>query len=114
MPYFFWLAGCATLWFRKQRLMLYFLIFTIVVLSFVIVLQMTQIRRSRLEHEQKMEVMRQVIVQLAGNSAHKNQQLQLSEELMAKLRSANTVLSQDISGMVNEFVETLSANNLLR
>lgn len=75
---------------------------------------MRLISRSRHEHEQKMEVLRRVIVELAGNSALKNQQLQLSDELMKRLRSANTVLSRDITVLVNEFVETLSAHNLLK
>ncbi|RZJ73536.1 hypothetical protein [Flavobacterium sp.] len=94
--------------------MFYLLLFTITILAAVIVMQMLQIKRARIEHDQKMEVMRQVIVQLASNSAEKSQQLQLSQDLMDKLRSANAVLSQDISGLVNEFVETLASNNLLR
>ncbi|NUY81824.1 hypothetical protein HUK80_13030 [Flavobacterium sp. MAH-1] len=94
--------------------MIYVLLFTIIALLAVIVLQMRLINRSRHEHEQKMEVLRRVIVELAGNSALKNQQLQLSDELMKRLRSANTVLSRDITVLVNEFVETLSAHNLLK
>lgn len=94
--------------------MFYLLVFTIAILAAVIVLQMLQMKRAKLEHEQKMELMREVIVQLASNSAEKSQRLQLSNELMEKLRSANVVLSQDISGLVNEFVETLSVNNMLR
>lgn len=94
--------------------MIYVLLFTVIALLAVVVLQMRQISRSRHEHEQKMEMLRRVIVELAGNSALKNQQLQLSDELMKRLRSANTVLSRDITVLVNEFVETLSAHNLLR
>lgn len=94
--------------------MIYVLLFTIIALLAVIVLQMRLISRSRHEHEQRMEVLRRVIVELAGNSALKNQQLQLSDELMKRLRSANTVISKDITVLVNEFVETLSAHNLLK
>ena len=94
--------------------MVYFLILTILILTAVVVYQMIQLRNSRLQHEQKMEILREVILELAANSSAKKRQLELSDELMAKLRSANAALSQEIAAMVSEFVETLSMNNLLR
>ncbi|RZJ66367.1 MAG: hypothetical protein EOO50_09840 [Flavobacterium sp.] len=94
--------------------MMYVLAFTIVVLLGVIVFQILLLRRSQRQHEQRMEVLREVIVQLANSNSAREKQVKVSDELMQKLRSVNVILSQDISAMVKDFVATLHANDLIK
>lgn len=93
---------------------MYVLAFTIVVLLGVIVFQILLLRRSQRQHEQRMEVLREVIVQLANSNSAREKQVKVSDELMQKLRSVNVILSQDISAMVKDFVATLHANDLIK
>lgn len=93
--------------------MIYILAITILLLMGVIVFQMALFARSRRRHEQKMEVLRQVVVELANSNAERQHQVRLSDELLQKLRKANVAISHDIASMVKDFVDTLSRNDLL-
>lgn len=94
--------------------MMYILAVTTLLLAGVIVFQMALFAKSRRRHEQKMEVLRQVIAELASSNTERQQQLRLSDELLRKLRKANVTISHDIASMVKDFVDTLSRNDLLK
>lgn len=97
-----------------NQTMMYLLSITTVVLLGVVIFQLALFKKTQRRHEQKMDVLRQVIVEMARSSSQREEQVRISDELLQQLRSANNVISEDISGLVTEFVSTLQANNLLR
>ncbi len=94
--------------------MMFLLLGVVGILLAVIFFLIFDIRRSRESHRKKVVLFQEMIVHLLDNQDIQNDKIKLSDELKEKLQNANHLLSTDIGSMIQDFVETLSQNNLLK
>ena len=93
--------------------MIYLLITIIVLLCLTIVVLSINFRREQLSHNEKVNELHDVIVQLTLDSEQRLTQLKISDELRQKLHSAREKIDRDVLALQHDFIETLFKNNLI-
>jgi len=92
----------------------YVLSVTVLLLVAIIVKLAIGSRKLQRSHDQKMLLMKQMMVHLLENQDAQSTKIRLSEELKDRLQQANRSLSNEIVAMMHDFIETLTQNDLLK
>lgn len=93
--------------------MIYVLIAIIVLLSIAMVYISIDFKRAKHIHEEKVNELNFVIVQLLDSQKDQIGKLKLSDELKEKLKKAREIIDRDFIAMQFDSIKTLSENNLL-
>lgn len=95
------------------RRMIYLLIAIIVFLCLTIVVLSVNFRKAQLSHNQKINELQYLVVQLSADGDNTLSKLKMSDDLREKLHFAREKIDRDLMLMQHGFIETLSKNNLI-